>query len=75
MLVAADVVGAVADEACSPSMAWLNVAVAAGMVKRYHGSFPSFSYGFDSRYPLHISQFCKPFHANRISCEISDTLK
>ena len=25
----------------------------AGMVKRYHGSFPSFSYGFDSRYPLH----------------------
>ena len=23
------------------------------MVKRYHGSFPSFSYGFDSRYPLH----------------------
>ncbi len=22
------------------------------MVKRYHGSFPSFSYGFDSRYPL-----------------------
>jgi hypothetical protein len=26
---------------------------AAGMVKRYHGSFPSFSYEFDSRYPLH----------------------
>ena len=25
----------------------------AGMVKRYHESFPSFSYGFDSRYPLH----------------------
>jgi hypothetical protein len=25
----------------------------AGMVKRYHGSFPSFSYEFDSRYPLH----------------------
>jgi hypothetical protein len=25
---------------------------AAGMVKRYHGSFPSFSYEFDSRYPL-----------------------
>jgi hypothetical protein len=24
----------------------------AGMVKRYHGSFPSFSYEFDSRYPL-----------------------
>jgi hypothetical protein len=23
------------------------------MVKRYHGSFPSFSYEFDSRYPLH----------------------
>ena len=23
------------------------------MVKRYHESFPSFSYGFDSRYPLH----------------------
>jgi hypothetical protein len=22
------------------------------MVKRYHGSFPSFSYEFDSRYPL-----------------------
>lgn len=22
------------------------------MVKRYHESFPSFSYGFDSRYPL-----------------------
>lgn len=26
--------------------------VTAGMVKRYHESFPSFSYGFDSRYPL-----------------------
>ena len=26
--------------------------LAAGMVKRYHESFPSFSYGFDSRYPL-----------------------
>ena len=26
----------------------------AGMVKRYHGSFPSFSYEFDSRYPLHF---------------------
>jgi|GEM_PF-2144530 hypothetical protein len=25
----------------------------AGMVKRYHESFPSFSYEFDSRYPLH----------------------
>ena len=24
----------------------------AGMVKRYHASFPSLSYGFDSRYPL-----------------------
>ena len=24
------------------------------MVKRYHGSFPSFSYEFDSRYPLHF---------------------
>ncbi len=24
------------------------------MVKRYHESFPSFSYGFDSRYPLHF---------------------
>ena len=24
----------------------------AGMVKRYHESFPSFSYEFDSRYPL-----------------------
>jgi hypothetical protein len=23
------------------------------MVKRYHESFPSFSYEFDSRYPLH----------------------
>ncbi len=23
------------------------------MVKRYHASFPSLSYGFDSRYPLH----------------------
>jgi hypothetical protein len=22
------------------------------MVKRYHASFPSLSYGFDSRYPL-----------------------
>ena len=31
----------------------------AGMVKRYHGSFPSFSYEFDSRYPLqkHIDVF------------------
>ena len=27
----------------------------AGMVKRYHESFPSFSYEFDSRYPLHIT--------------------
>ena len=27
------------------------------MVKRYHGSFPSFSYEFDSRYPLHSSPF------------------
>ena len=26
--------------------------LSAGMVKRYHGSFPSFSYEFDSRYPL-----------------------
>jgi hypothetical protein len=26
--------------------------ITAGMVKRYHESFPSFSYGFDSRYPL-----------------------
>ena len=26
------------------------------MVKRYHGSFPSFSYEFDSRYPLHHSK-------------------
>jgi hypothetical protein len=25
------------------------------MVKRYHGSFPSFSYEFDSRYPLQYS--------------------
>lgn len=24
------------------------------MVKRYHESFPSFSYGFDSRYPLQL---------------------
>ncbi len=26
------------------------------MVKRYHGSFPSFSYGFNSRYPLHCHE-------------------
>lgn len=26
----------------------------AGMVKRYHASFPSLSYEFDSRYPLQI---------------------
>ena len=26
----------------------------AGMVKRYHASFPSLNYGFDSRYPLQI---------------------
>ena len=25
------------------------------MVKRYHASFPSLSYGFDSRYPLQPS--------------------
>jgi hypothetical protein len=30
----------------------------AGMVKRYHGSFPSFSYEFDSRYPLQAEQWC-----------------
>jgi hypothetical protein len=27
------------------------------MVKRYHESFPSFSYEFDSRYPLQISYY------------------
>ena len=26
-------------------------ATRAGMVKRYHASFPSLSYGFNSRYP------------------------
>lgn len=26
----------------------------AGMVKRYHASFPSLSYEFDSRYPLQL---------------------
>ena len=35
-------------------------AFAAGMVKRYHASFPSLSYGFDSRYPL---QSPRPFAA------------
>ena len=33
------------------------VARLAGMVKRYHESFPSFSYGFDSRYPLQRFSF------------------
>ena len=28
------------------------------MVKRYHASFPSLSYGFNSRYPLQTSE-CK----------------
>lgn len=33
----------------------------AGMVKRYHESFPSFSYGFDSRYPLQGFPLRHPF--------------
>ncbi len=32
-------------------------AIRAGMVKRYHASFPSLSYGFNSRYPLHKTGF------------------
>ena len=35
------------------------------MVKRYHESFPSFSYGFNSRYPLQISPFLWAIHYNR----------
>jgi hypothetical protein len=31
------------------------------MVKRYHESFPSFSYGFDSRYPLQFFFALPPF--------------
>jgi hypothetical protein len=33
----------------------------AGMVKRYHASFPSLSYGFDSRYPLQFFFALPPF--------------
>ena len=34
----------------------------AGMVKRYHVSFPSSSCGFDSRYPLQFSaEFTAPY--------------
>ena len=29
--------------------------------QRYHESFPSFSYGFDSRYPLHLQIFLCDF--------------
>ncbi len=39
----------------TPLVALTTSHTAAGMVKRYHGSFPSFSYGFDSRYPLQLS--------------------
>ena len=37
----------------------------AGMVKRYHASFPSLSYGFNSRYPL---QNCADIWYFRIEC-------
>ncbi|EBA11810.1 hypothetical protein RCCS2_17816 [Roseobacter sp. CCS2] len=46
----------------------------AGMVKRYHESFPSFSYGFDSRYPL---QMIPKFFAfkSKLYIIISDSLQ
>ena len=38
--------------ALTPGCASTSDDAVAGMVKRYHASFPSLSYGFDSRYPL-----------------------
>jgi hypothetical protein len=45
--------GGADDGALDPARARAYPHPKAGMVKRYHESFPSFSYEFDSRYPLH----------------------
>ena len=44
------------NTACIPPRPGLSNPTDAGMVKRYHASFPSLSYEFDSRYPLQSLQ-------------------